>query len=99
MRVTPSRRRHARGRKTPGIRDIADAVGVSIGTVDRALHDRAGINTRTRARILETARKVGYRPNLAARFLSSRKELRIAVCLPREIASFWDLVRDGIRQA
>jgi LacI family transcriptional regulator, galactose operon repressor len=94
-----SRRRRARGGRSPGIREIADAVGVSIGTVDRALHDRAGINRSTRARILETARRIGYRPNLAARFLSSRKELRIAVCLPREIASFWKEVRDGIEQA
>jgi LacI family transcriptional regulator len=42
------------------------------------------------------AKRLGYRPNLAARFLSSRKHVRIGVNLPREIASFWDLIRDGI---
>jgi LacI family transcriptional regulator len=49
--------------------------------------------------VLETARALGYRPNLAARFLSSRKVRRIGVALPREIASYWDLVRDGIETA
>jgi LacI family transcriptional regulator len=83
----------------PGIREIASSLGVSIGTVDRALHDRPGISAETRASVLSTAKALGYRPNLAARYLSSRKELRIAVALPRQIASFWNLVRDGIQDA
>ena len=83
----------------PGIRDIAESLGVSIGTVDRALHNRPGINQKTRTRILEQAKALGYRPNLAARFLSSQKQLRIGVNLPSEIASFFDLVRDGILEA
>lgn len=91
------RLKRARSRKRPaGIREIAHTLGVSIGTVDRALHDRPGINSKTRTRVLELARDLGYRPNLAARFLSSRKQVRIGVNLPREIASFWGLIRDGI---
>ena len=95
----PERSRRRKRPHTPGIREIADALGVSIGTVDRALHDRPGINPATRAKVLSAAKTLGYRPNLAARYLSSRKELRVAVALPREIASFWDLVRDGIEDA
>ena len=83
--------------KPPGIREIAQTLGISIGTVDRALHDRPGINQTTRAKVLELAERVGYRPNLAARFLSSRKQWRVGVNLPKEIASFFDLVRDGIQ--
>ena len=89
----------ARRQYPPGIRDIAESLGVSIGTVDRALHNRPGINQKTRTRILEQAKAMGYRPNLAARFLSSRKQLRVGVNLPSEIASFFDLVRDGILEA
>jgi len=70
----------SRSRKQPaGIREIAGALSTSIGTVDRALHDRPGINPKTRKRILEMAKKLGYRPNLAARFLSSRKQVRIGI--------------------
>ena len=36
--------------KAAGIREIAEALGTSIGTVDRALHGRAGVSTRTKAR-------------------------------------------------
>ena len=37
----------------------------------------------TRARVLRMAESLGYRPNLAARYLKSRKQLRISVHLPR----------------
>src|SRR5690349_11190455 len=85
--------------KPPGLRDIAAAAGVSIGTVDRALHGKPGISDRTRTRVLDAARKLGYRPNLAARSLSSRKRTRIAVVLPARISLFYDDVRAGIRDA
>jgi LacI family transcriptional regulator len=79
-----------------GVRDIARSLGISTGTVDRALHNRQGISPVTHKRVMQMAEKLGYRPNLAARFLSSRKQLAIGVCLPKEIASFFDSVRDGI---
>jgi LacI family transcriptional regulator len=82
-----------------GVRDIAKALGISTGTVDRALHNRRGVSPVTRKRVMQTAERLGYRPNLAARFLSSKKQLSIGVCLPKEIASFFDGVRIGIRDA
>jgi LacI family transcriptional regulator len=82
-----------------GIKDIARALGISTGTVDRALHGKPGINPMTRSRVLRTAEALGYRPNLAARYLKSRKTLKISVHLPREIALFWDSLREGIREA
>ncbi|MGE5109671.1 MAG: substrate-binding domain-containing protein [Acidobacteriaceae bacterium] len=82
-----------------GIKDIARALGISIGTVDRALHSRGGINPGTKERVLEMARSLGYKPNLAARYLKAPRRLRITVILPAKIASFFDAVRSGIRQA
>jgi LacI family transcriptional regulator len=82
-----------------GIKDIARALGVSTGTVDRALHGKPDISPATRARVLDMAEALGYRPNLAARYLKLRKQLRISVQLPREIALFWDSLREGIREA
>lgn len=82
-----------------GIKDIARALGVSIGTVDRALHAKPGVNPMTKARVLRMAETLGYRPNLAARHLKSQKVYRVAVHLPREIALFWDSLREGIREA
>src|SRR4026209_2338865 len=82
-----------------GIKDIARALGVSTGTVDRALHGKPDVSPATRARVLSMAEALGYRPNLAARYLKLRKQLRISVQLPREIALFWDSLREGIREA
>ena len=82
-----------------GIKQIAAAAGISIGTVDRALHNRPGVNPKTRSRVLKIAEKLGYRPNLAARSLKLNRRLRIAVHLPRHIASFFDPLRDGVRAA
>jgi LacI family transcriptional regulator len=83
----------------PGIKDIARSLGVSIGTVDRALHDRPGINPMTRAKVLKMAQTLGYQPNFAARHLKLKRRMRISVHLPRCIASFFDAVREGIQEA
>ena len=85
--------------KNVGIKEIAARLNVSIGTVDRALHGRPGINPATAAKILKTAQAMGYRPNVAARLLKLRRRLVISVHLPREIAAFFDLLRNSIREA
>ena len=81
------------------VHDIARLAGVSIGTVDRALHGRKEISVPTRRRILRIAQQLGYQPNLAARLLAvGRTPLRIGVCIPREIHSFYDQIRRGIME-
>src|SRR5271166_3443608 len=80
-----------------GTHRIADIAQVSRGTVDRALHGRLGINEATRQRVLEIARQIGYRPNLAARALSVHKaSAKIGVCIPREIHFFYDQLWSGV---
>jgi len=80
-----------------GISEVAKLANVSIGTVDRALHGRGRISETTRKRVLEVARELGYRPNLAARALSvGSRNIRIGVCIPREIHFFYDQIRHGI---
>ena len=85
--------------KAAGIREIADALGTSIGTVDRALHDRSGVSAKTKARVLRMAEQLGYKPNIAARSLKLNRKLRIAAVFPREIACFFGPLRAGIRAA
>lgn len=54
-----------------GIKEIARACGVSVGTVDRALNNRPGIKNETKDRILATAKKLNYHPNHLARCLAT----------------------------
>jgi LacI family transcriptional regulator len=80
-----------------GIQLIAKMANVSIGTVDRALHERRGIKESTRQRILQVARQIRYTPNLAARALSVAKaSARVGVCIPREIHFFYDQLWSGV---
>jgi LacI family transcriptional regulator len=84
--------------KRSGIPLIAELAGVSIGTVDRALHGRPGINDETRERVLGIAKKIGYRPNLAARSLSTGRRVRVGVCVPQEIHYFYNELWEGIHE-
>lgn len=86
------------GKPPATLGDIAKSLGTSIGTVHRALHDHPGVSPGTKARVLQMARTLGYRPNLAARYLSSKKTLRISVNTLQGTTSFWDEVRAGIRE-
>lgn len=85
--------------RTIGIKDIARELGISIGTVDRAIHSRGGISSITKERVLKMAQTLGYQPNLAARYLKSPRQIRVSVNLPLRIQSFFDAIRGGIRDS
>lgn len=63
--------------RPPGIKQVAAALGVSVGTVSRALNNRYGVDPATRERVLEEARRLGYVPDAAARRLKSHPLLRV----------------------
>ncbi|MBI5835322.1 MAG: LacI family DNA-binding transcriptional regulator [Armatimonadetes bacterium] len=50
-------------------RDIAQLCGLDTSTVSRSLQGDERIHEATRARVVDAARRLGYRPNLAARAL------------------------------
>lgn len=58
-----------RRRARVGLRDVAKAAGVSIATASHALNDKGRVDPRTRADVLATAERLGYRANRAARHL------------------------------
>ncbi|MEO8531302.1 MAG: substrate-binding domain-containing protein [Deltaproteobacteria bacterium] len=53
-----------------GIARLAKELGISTGTVSRALNGKPDVNDATRERVLDAARRIGYRPNQAARALA-----------------------------
>jgi len=78
---------------------IAKECNTSIGTVDRALNGRPGINPQTKEYILETAKRLGYKPNHLAGALSRRKQYRLAVIYCKEQKDFYQYVTQGIKKA
>lgn len=82
------------------IKQIAEAAGVSRGTVDRALNNRPGVNAEVAARIRKIAEELHYQPNAVAKALArSQKRLRIGVLLNSGGNSFFDKVILGVRRA
>ena len=61
--------------------ELALKCGVSRGTVDRALKGRARINPATKAKVLEAAKKYGYRPNFIGSALSSGRTMMIGIII------------------
>jgi LacI family transcriptional regulator len=75
----------------PTLNDIARETGTSISTVSRVLAGGAGaqrISATTREKVLEAASRLGYRPNLVARSLRTRKSNTVAL-LVSDIANPW----------
>lgn len=58
----------------PTIKDVARAAGVSIATVSYVLNNKTGmVSEATREHVLETAKRLGYRPNINARNLQASR--------------------------
>ena len=60
-------------------KDVAREAGVSKWTVNRAFKAGSPIGNESRTRVLEVARKIGYRPNLLARSLTTKSTQQVAV--------------------
>lgn len=60
-------------------KDLARICGVSRTTITRALYGTGSIRADTKQKILETARELGYQPDLTARSLVSGKSMSIGV--------------------
>jgi LacI family transcriptional regulator len=65
--------------KRTTIVDIANAVGVTDGTVSRALAGDPRVHPETRDRILTAARRLDYRPNLTARAVKRGRTHNVGV--------------------
>ena len=45
------------------IKDIAEIANVSRGTVDKVIHNRSGVSSETRAKVLAIIKELDYHPN------------------------------------
>jgi DNA-binding LacI/PurR family transcriptional regulator len=70
--------------RRPTIVDVAREAGVSKGLVSLALNDRPGVNADTRLRIRRVAAEIGWRPNPAARGLTSRRAYALGLVVRRD---------------
>lgn len=83
------------------LKDIAQRVGVSTGTVDRVVHKRGHVSAEIQEQIEQAMKDMGYEPNLAARSLANNnKPFRIAVILPDfRQDPYWAQPKEGVERA
>lgn len=82
------------------LQQIAEAAGVSRGTVDRALNNRGRIRPEVAEKIRKIAEEMGYQPNRAGRALAiAKQEISIGVILQAADTPFMKAVLEGIQVA
>ena len=85
------------------LKDIANELGVTVGTVSHVLNGINDISEPTRLRVLETAERLGYVSNNAAVSLRSGRTRTVAVIVPDvsnpHIAHQVKLIEERLREA
>ena len=69
------------------MKDIANACGVSVATVSKALNDHSDIGEETKQHIRDVAKEMGYFPNSMARALKTNRTYNIGVLFVDEAQS------------
>lgn len=80
----------SRKKKAPGIREIAEAAGVSMTTVSHALNAKGEVAQETRRRVQEIAAQLGYRPDPIARGLVTGRVGIIGVVIGHMDSEPWE---------
>lgn len=84
-----------------GVKDIAAKSGVSRGTVDRVLNNRGEVKAETHKKVMAIVEELGYKPNVLAKSLASKKTTQIAFVIPQpnDNNPYWEEPKIGIRRA
>ncbi len=86
--------------------DVAREAGVSRTTVSNVFNGKAKYSEETRVAVLEAARRLGYKPNLAAKSLITNRSNLIGLLLPSYVdrntlttSPFYNIILDGVYSA
>lgn len=82
------------------IKDIAERAGVSVGTVDRILHNRPNVSKTAREKVEKILNEINYQPNMYASALAYNKSYTFYCIIPKhESEAYWDEVEEGAMKA
>ena len=82
------------------IKDIAERAGVSVGTVDRVLHNRPNVSPKALEKVKKALEEMDYQPNMYASALAYNKSYRFCLVIPKhESEAYWEEVEEGAAAA
>jgi len=83
----------------PTIKEVAAQAKVSTATVSRVLGSPNLVQAKTRNRVLDAVRELGYEPNFPARSLRTQSTAKIIVTVPDISNPFFASVMRGVEEA
>lgn len=82
------------------IKDIAARAGVSVGTVDRVLHNRPNVSKASLEKVEKALREVNYKPNVYASALAYNRSYTFYCLMPAHTSeTYWVEIEQGIDRA
>ncbi len=86
-------------KKRVTIGDVAAAAGVSKQTVSRAINNKGEISEKTKRRVMEVVRELGYRPNRLAQAMNSQQTRMVGLIVSDITNLFFPEVARGAQDA
>lgn len=80
-------------------KQLAKLAGVSAGTVSNVISGSKNVSDKSRQKVLEAIRELGYRPNLIARSLKTSRTKTLGIVIPSLTFSFFPRVIRGAQFA
>ena len=82
------------------IKDIAQRAGVSVGTVDRVLHNRPNVSKVALDKVNKALEEMDYQPNMYASALAYNKSYTFFLIIPRhDSEAYWEEIEQGANAA
>lgn len=82
------------------IKDIAEKAGVSVGTVDRVLHERPNVSPTALTKVRKALEEMKYEPNMYASALANSRQYHFHCLMPKhESEAYWEEVEEGQKKA
>lgn len=78
------------------LKDIANALGISVSTVSKALKGYKDVSPVTRKKVLDYTEKVEFKPNTHAAFLRTKQTKLIGLILPKVDHDFFTQIINGV---
>lgn len=78
------------------LKDVAERAGVTVTTVSRVINNRGYISEKTRQKVHDVMKEIGYQPNEVARSLSKQYTNTIGVIVPHIVHPYFSKLLSNI---